>query len=157
MAPGTLHPVGFWTPPAAGGDTVDLQNATCNETDEFGGTASARIYCYSSAFATREGECWYDLDGVRTYLNDVITPTSNADNYQLKWESLSGDAPNSNVVAENTWHALSSGNFYIGWSTPSDSFRTGSATVSIREGTGSVLDTAVWDGDVESTPPEKGK
>ena len=113
---------------------------------------------YNTAFATRQGEAWGEIDGTYTYGHDVVVPGSNVEDYEMKWETLSGDAPNSNTVAAGVWHPLSTSHFTVGWDAPGeDDARAGSCTVSIRKGTGSVLDTGVWDGDVQSTPPEKGK
>jgi hypothetical protein len=142
---------------APAGDTITLNNAHCEDADDTGSGASARIRLHNTAFATRQGECWVEINGTYTFDHDVIVPGSNVEDYEMKWETLSGDAPNDNVVAAGVWHPLSTSHFFVGWDVGGEGARAGSCTVSIRKGTGSVLDTGVWDGDVESVPPEKGK
>ena len=94
---------------------------------------------------------WYEDAGF-TYQNDVIDPGSNANDYQMQWVSLSGDDPTgTGTVAKTTWFALSSGDFRVIWEAPAGgSEETGAITVNIRKGTGSTLDTAVWDGEAIS-------
>lgn len=140
------------------GDTIDLVNVFC--TDEAEGTSAfADIRAYSASGGARAGEVWYSTDTVYFKANDFVEPNSNADDYQMKWESLSGDDPNNNTVASGVWHPLSTSRFDIAWDwSGGDGGYAGDVTVSIRKGTGpTVLDTAVWDGSAQATPKEKDK
>lgn len=130
---------------AGSSDTVDLQAADCF--DDATGGASATISCYWSGHGTRAGEVWNEQDQTDVYSHDPVDPKSNIGDYQMKWDALAGDAPNTGD-AENTWIDLSSSSFDIGWSVGASDERAGTVTVSIRKGTGSVLDTAIWEGDV---------
>jgi len=139
-------------------DTVTLEIASCYDSSDTGGGANARIRAYDLTNATRKGEVWNEQDGTYAFSHDLVIPATNIENYQMKWEALSGSTPNDNSVAVSTWQALGPTDFFIGWDAPGDDdSRSGTATVSIRKGTGSTLDSAVWDGDVSSTPPEKDK
>lgn len=126
------------------GDVIDLQDMSASQSATGGASAECRMY----NAGTREGEQWYDEGLTFTYQNDGITPGSNADNYQMKWEGLSGDLPDNVSTPESTWETLGNGDFSVEWQVsggPGES--TGSVTVYIREGTGSTLATAVWDGE----------
>ena len=131
---------------AAVGDVVDLQNtgASVETTDEE--DARARISVDRSG--GRMGECWYDDNLDEFKQNDVVLPNASITKYQMKWEPDNGDEPNNFSVAKSTWSALSGSSFWVEWeetsSAPSE--RSGVITVSIRRGTGSVLDTALRDG-----------
>ena len=128
-------------------DIIDLQNMSC--ADEGAGGATCSCWCYGQSHAN-EGEQWYD-DGGTNYQNDTITPSTNTDNYQMKWDALSGDAPQNWSTAEGVWESLDLDTFYVEWDVGGEGDSTGAVTVSIREGTGSVLDTAVWDGEAVGT------
>ena len=95
-----------------------------------------------------QGECWY-TDGFSGDVkqNDVVVPEGNITNYQMKWESLSGNDPDVSTVAASTWHPLSTSDFAVAWEATEIGDSIGSITVSIREGVGVTLDTAVWDGE----------
>jgi len=136
---------------AVAGDVIDLQDMIGSA--EGDGSASCTLQCYGQSHS-REGEQWYD-DGPWTYQNDVITPKSNTDNYQMKWDALSGDAPDDFSTPEGVWESLDLDHFYVAWEAEDANESVGSVTVSIREGTGSVLDTATWDG--EAVSHKKGK
>jgi hypothetical protein len=132
---------------AGGGDTINLQNASCSQ--EGSGGADANIQIYNAG--TNEGEVWVE-DGGFIYDHDAIVPGSNANDYQMKWDQLSGDEPTgNNTEVEGVWYALSGGDFEVEWTASGEEESSGSVTVSIRKGTGSVLDTAVWDGEAVST------
>lgn len=136
---------GFYSQGAGGGsDVVDIIATSANENTS-GALASARITAYHTG--TRQGEVWADFDGVPIKINDFVLPNASATNYQMRWQTLSGDAPNLNSVAANTWQSLAAADFYVEWRVTTNGTRSGSVTVSIREGTGSVLDSAIWDGD----------
>lgn len=129
-----------------GGDIIDLQDMSAS--DEGVGGASAELRVYNTG--TREGEQWFD-DGGFTYQNDCITPGVNANDYQMKWDLLLGDPPTNNSAAEGVWFALTSGDFSVEWEVSGENDESGSVTVSIRKGTGPVLDTAIWDGEAVGT------
>ena len=129
-----------------GGDVINLINIS--STDEGFDGATAQIRCYN--VGTREGEAWFD-DGGFTYSNDVIVPGSNANLYQMKWVLLSGDTPDSSSSASGVWQALTAGDFWVEWTADGENESAGTVTVSIRKGTGSVLDTASWFGEAIST------
>jgi len=136
---------------AAGGDVIDLQDMS--STDEGEGSAVATCQLYGQSHSN-EGEQWFE-DGGFTYQNDAITPKSNTDNYQMKWDALSGDQPDNFSTAQGVWESLDLDTFYVEWEVEGDNEVFGSVTVSIREGIGpSVLDTAVWDGQAVSTKKE---
>lgn len=133
------------------GDTIDLQDMSASDEGTGGASAECRVY----NAGTREGEQWYD-DGVFTYQNDCIVPGSNANNYQMKWDALSGDNPSNVSTPEGVWETLANGDFSVEWEAAGGgNEEAGAVTVSIREGTGSVLDTATWDG--EAISQKKGK
>lgn len=129
---------------AAHGDVVDLQITSTTHQVTDPEDAAARITVYRSG--GQQGECWYE-DGGQQKQNDVVVPEANITLYQMKWEALSGDNPNNTSVAVSTWQALSGANFYVEWEQTTIGSLAGTITVSIRKGTGSTLDTAVWDGD----------
>jgi hypothetical protein len=139
---------GFFTAVGAGGDVINLQNASCSQ--EGTGGADANIQIYNTG--AQEGEVWVE-DGGWTYDHDAITPGVNANLYQMKWDLFSGDPPSgNNTEVEGVWYPLSSGDFEVEWSVPSgDNDEAGSVTVSLRLGSGpSVLATAIWDGEAIS-------
>ena len=132
---------------AAGGDVIDLQDMSALDEGVDGAWADCKVY----NVGLNEGEQWFE-DGGPQYQNDTITPGANANLYQMKWEPLGGDEPTgNNTVASGVWHPLSSGDFEVEWTASGANEETGSVTVSIRKGTGSVLDTAAWDGEAIST------
>jgi len=132
---------------AVGDPGIDLQVMSASQ--EGVGGASAECKCYN--VGTREGEQWYDEGFTLTYQNDCITPGSNANLYQMKWDALTGDLPDNVSAAAGVWFALTSGDFSIEWEVIGEGESAGSATVSIRKGTGPILDTAIWDGDAVGT------
>jgi len=143
-----IHQQQLIVPIVGGGDVVNLLDTQCS--DEGVGGASCTIQCYDSLHGTRFGQVWVD-DGGWIYDGwGPVTPFANIGDYQMKWDALSGDAPNMGA-AENTWINLGVEDFDIGWDIGGEGDRTGAATVSIRKGTGSVLDTAVWDGEAVGT------
>lgn len=138
-------------------DVVNLQGLFGEEQNEDGGgaTATVRMYDGEPGDTYRAGEGWETIEGANTYSHDIVFPGTSADFYQLKWEPLSGDLPDSYTVNSGIWHPLSSGNFVLEWDTPGEGTSVGDVTVSIRKGTGSVLDTATWGGQAESFLEEK--
>lgn len=133
-------------------DTISLINTSCADEQDSG--ADAYITVYGESHATRDGECWY-FDGGVFKQNDVILPSTSADDYQMKWDALSGDDPTTTSTAEGVWESLGTDWFNIEWNASGEEELIGSVTVSIRLGTGSVLDTAVWDGTAVSVKPKK--
>lgn len=131
----------------AGGDTIDLQAMAAAHEAVDGAAAMCRAY---GTLGTTDGEQWYE-DGGWTYQNDFIDPVSNVGNYQMKWDALSGDAPTNVSTPEGVWESLGSDHFDVEWTASGANESVGSVTVSIREGTGSVLDTAIWTGEAIST------
>ena len=133
-----------------GGDVLDLQSASTSGSGT--GNISVEIRLYNTGI--REGEIWYDESFTLTYQNDAIAPGVNADNYQMKWDLLSGDPPSGagTSSADGVWYALSSGDFRVQWTALSGgNTESGVVTVSLRLGAGpSVLATAEWDGDAVS-------
>jgi len=131
-----------------GGDpALDLQAMSASQEGTGGATASLRLY----NAGTREGEQWFDDGFTFTYQNDAITPGSIANDYQMKWDAFSGDPPDIVTTLEGVWESLSVEDFEIAWDAPGgDNFSGGTVTVSIRKGTGPVLQTALWDGDAQS-------
>ncbi len=124
-------------------DTVDLQDTSASHQVTDPEDAQARITLYRGG--AKIGECWFENNGEEKQ-NDVVIPEPNVVNYQVKWESLSGDNPINNSVAVSTWQALSA-HFYVEWEQTTEGESSGTVTVSIRLGTDpSVLDTAIWDG-----------
>lgn len=137
---------GFFTNAGSGGDVIDLQEAGCD--DDSPGGASGSITCYWSGHGTRAGEVWGEESQIDVYSHDPVTPKSNIGEYQMKWDALSGLAPNTGDT-EGVWIDLDATSFNIGWSVGASDERAGTVTVSIRKGLGpSVLQTAIWDGDV---------
>lgn len=131
------------TPEGGTGDVIDLQDMGASDSATGGASAECRLY----NAGTREGEQWYDDSGF-TYNNDAIVPGSNANNYQMKWDGLSGDNPDNFSTPEGVWETLANGDFSVEWSVSGVNESTGAVTVSIREGAGpSVLATAIWDGE----------
>jgi len=132
---------------AAGGDVVTLFVESCDNDIMGPGTATARIRAYGTT--AEIGEVWVDSGSIPTATksSDLVVPNANITGYQMKWETLSGDAPNSNSVAVSTWQALTT-DFYVGWTVGSGGSRAGTCTVSIRFGTGSTIDSKAWDGSV---------
>lgn len=134
--------------------SIDLQAVDCEESrDGFNATCEIRVY---KDYSGRQGECWFDDQpitedrSVWTFKNLLIDPATSILNYQMKWDALSGDPPTWDLsAAEGVWQALSDGDFHIAWhdSTSGSGSDQGSVTVSIRKGTGLVLDTAIWTGD----------
>lgn len=141
---------GFFTFLGSGGDVIDLQNMSAGKADVGGSFCECRLY----NVGLNDGEQWFE-DGGWTYQNDTITPVSNVNLYQMKWDLLSGDAPTgaNTSSAEGVWFALSGGDFRIEWFVAGgNNEETGIVTVSIRLGSGpSVLATALWDGECIST------
>ena len=129
------------------GDVIDLQLMSASAEGVGGASAECRVY----NVGTRDGEQWYDEGFTFTYQNDCITPGSNANLYQMKWDALAGDFPDNVSAAEGVWFALTSGDFSVEWEIAGEGDSIGSVTVSIRKGTGSVLDTAIWDGEAVGT------
>ena len=130
------------------GDTIDLQDMSCSDEGTGGASCACQLYGQSHS---NEGEQWYDDGATFTYQNDAITPKTNTDNYQMKWDALSGDAPTSSSTAEGVWESLDLDTFFVEWDVGGEGESTGAVTVSIREGTGSTLDTATWDGEAIGT------
>jgi hypothetical protein len=131
------------------GDTIDLRDMSASAEDTGGASAECRVY----NLGTRQAQQWYDDGGTftREGTHVVVDPDSNINNYQMKWDGLSGDDPDNVSAAEGVWFALTGGDFSVEWEAAGGGNEsTGSVTVSIREGTGSVLDTAVWDGEAIS-------
>lgn len=127
-----------------GGDTVNLQAASCE--DDQVGSASAEIRLYHEAHGSRAGEVWEEVDQTFVYGHDPVDPVTNIGDYQIKWDQLSGDTPDNTFAAEGVWKTdLATVSASLGASVGSEEENTGSATVSIRKGTGSILDTAVWE------------
>lgn len=134
------------------GDTVQLLDLQADTTVEEPSNAHAEIQVYSDDYPTRKAEAWYDLDGSNTKHHDVVDPPASLDSYQMKWDWLSGDYPTTSTVAEGVWHAFSGGaQFSLKWSEYGTASQDGYVTVSIRKGTGAVLDTAAWRGDADVT------
>jgi hypothetical protein len=136
---------------AVAGDTIDLQDMFAEDEGDTSAEAICRLYGQSHS---REGEQWFSDGSTLTYQNDVITPKSNTDNYQVKWDLLSGEL-SSSTTPEGVWESLDLDTFECGWISDGDEETDGSVTVSIRLGTGSVLDTAVWSGLAVSIKDEK--
>jgi len=135
----------------AGGDTIDLQNMSAYTEGEFDADALCRLFGQSHA---NQGEQWYDNDGSLTKQNDVILPDTSTDNYQVKWDALTGDVPSTVSTPEGVWESLDLDHFDVEWNSTGNEDISGSVTVSIRLGTGSTLDTAIWDGQAVSTKTE---
>lgn len=135
----------------SGPGTVDLRDASANEEAE--SSATATIRAYNEGF--RDSEVWTTTDGSFTQeYTLLVDPTSDTDEYEMKWDALLGDPPDSSTVAEGVWHPLSSGDFELEWDAPgAGDESSGSVTVSIRFASGSVLDTATWDGEAIATVP----
>lgn len=141
---GILHPIGFWAA-AVISDVIDLRNMDAFFEDDFDVFARCQLYGESHA---REGEQWHNDGSFNlVFQNDTITPASSTDDYQMKWVALLGDTPASKSVAANTWESLDLDSFYVEWQADFDEESGGSVTVSIRKGTGSVIDTAIWSGE----------
>ena len=132
---------------AVGDPGIDLQTMSASQEATGGASAECRVY----NVGTREGEQWYDEGFTFTYQNDCITPGSNANLYEMKWDALAGDPPDIVSAAEGVWFALTGGDFAITWDIDGEGESIGSATVSIRKGSGPILDTAIWDGDAVGT------
>lgn len=126
-------------------DVITLTNMDAFFEDDFDVAARCQLYGESHA---REGEQWHNDGGFNlVFQNDTITPASSTDDYQMKWVALGGDIPSFKSVAENTWESLDLDTFYVEWQADFDETSQGSVTVSIRKGTGSVIDTAIWSGE----------
>jgi hypothetical protein len=139
---------GFFTS-GEGGDIIDLQGASGSESTS-GSSASGSVYAVEAGDGDA-GEVWFTDEGEDIYGYDLITPKSNIGNYQMKWDALAGDPPNSTSSAEGVWQSLLTNDFRLTWSVSGGpDLIDGSATVSIRLGAGpSVLQTAIWSGDAE--------
>jgi hypothetical protein len=136
----------------SGGDIIDLQDVGCSVSTQ-GGPATAEIVVYSEN-DTLEGQVWTDDNGL-IFFNTLVTPVSNIQEYQMKWDGLSGTSPYlvGTSAAEGVWQPLTiaGGDFVIAWRVGTGpGTAEGAVTVSIRKGTGpQVLATATWDGFVE--------
>jgi hypothetical protein len=128
---------------------VDLQDMFSEAEGSFG-TATAELQLFG--FGAKEGEQWHtDGGSSEIFHNIAIFPQSYADDYQMKWDTLSGDAPDTWSTPEGDWESLGVDSFELSLTVTGDNEEGGSVTVSIRRGTGSVLDTAVWSYNAMST------
>lgn len=75
---------------------------------------------------------------------DWVRPTTSAPGtYEVRFTGAS-NTPTSATAAEDTWHALSGGDFIIYNSVTGVGVKTTSFTIEIRKGSGSVLDSASY-------------
>ena len=124
--------------------TATLTNATCSE-HGFGIPSSVRAGIIAYNVGLKDGQVWKEVNSTYQLHETFSTPTSDADGYQMKWESNISPDPTSSTVAAGVWHPLSSGDFAVEWIQYGTGDTTiGSITVSIRRGTGDVIDTALW-------------
>lgn len=121
---------------------VDLQDMF-SEGEGSSGTATAELQLFGGG--AKKGEQW-NTDGGSTevYHNTAIFPEYAADEYQMKWDSLSGDEPDTFSTPEGIWESLGSDTFELSLTATGDNEVGGAVTVSIRLGTGSTLGTATW-------------
>lgn len=138
----------FMARPSTAQTEITLVNATALETEVSSALCEMRVYRSGEA---NEGQMWSHQLGVFQFDHSPVTPAYEINRYQMKWEPLSGSQPNTGV-ASGVWVDLSSTDFYIGWGQASPGTRSGSVTVSIREGVGDVLDTAEWSGTATASP-----
>ena len=83
---------------------------------------------------------WVQIDSA----TDWVRPASSAPgSYQVRFTS-STTTPTSSTAAEDTWHALSGGDFIIYNSVTGVGIKASTFTIEIRLGTGSVLDSASY-------------
>lgn len=143
---------GFFSQSGAGGDSILLVACSCDDSGV--SSASCNLTYYHDAHSTRAGEVWGDVAGTPTdqYTLEAqdgpVEPLSNTGDYQMKWDDpTTGDAPDSGDT-KAVWRDMGAGSsFQIGWSASGFGQEvTGTVTVSIRKGTGSTIDTAIWDG-----------
>jgi len=150
----SMFPAGT-TSITAGGDTVDIQPMSANEDST--GSASALCLLYGDgAVSSRDGQAWADENGVRTFNHQVISPGESTAEYQVKWDDPTTGTTPTATSSKGVWYALSAGDWSLLWDVgvgPGDD--VGSVTVSIRKGTGPVIDSAIWDG--EAIASGKGK
>lgn len=141
---------GFFTTQGSGGDIIDMQDALI-ENEQVGGGVTAEGIMYGSG--ANKGKMYGSDGSPETYRYDFVTPTDNADQYQVKWQLFSGDAPDTTSTAVGVWEALSVDDFECLWGPVSgDNEINGAITVSIRKGTSpTTLATCVWTAQVTNT------
>lgn len=75
---------------------------------------------------------------------DWIRPTTGADQYQIRYTNLVGDALTGVSPAEDTWTAVSSGDVILQMAQAVVGSRSATFDVQVRKGTGSVLATTEY-------------
>lgn len=127
-----------------GGDTVTLSGestsiSVTNPTDAY---ARIKIDNDGNVYESADtgSASWVQVDSS----TDWVRPASSAPGtYQVRFTSAT-NTPTSSTAAEDTWYALSGGDFIIYNSRTIVGIKSTTFTIEIRQGTGSVLDSASY-------------
>lgn len=127
-----------------GGDTVTVSGQTIARTE----TNPTDVYCrvkVDNNGNIYESEDTGSVNWVQIDTStDWVRPTSSAPGtYQVRFTNAT-NTPTSATATEDTWHSLSSGDFIIYNSRTFAGIKSTSFTIEIRQGTGSVLDSATY-------------
>ena len=128
-----------------GADVVTVSGETITKAETGGVDAYARVKVDNDGNMYKSEDTgsanWAQIDSVSNWLR----PTSSAPGtYQVRFTSAT-NTPTSATVTEDTWHALSGGDFIIYNSyTGLNGSKETTFTIEIRLGTGSVLDSASY-------------
>ncbi len=128
--------------------TVTVSGATISDVNELYGIASVRFN--SDGTVDQGNSNYYSQINAAT---DWGRPVSEAPgSYQIRAQLVSGSASNVYGAALNTWHALTSSR---AWTVVAgyNQLRSVTLRISIREGTGAILDTGDYILSAQGLPP----